>query len=71
MNSHGHIDSSSKIRRLIVLFAVHMFMTAYNVIYMRADNRADPIICALHIGKMSFPTPLCLIIHVFPESTVF
>lgn len=39
MNSHGHIDSSSKIRRLIVLFAVHMFMTAYNVIYMRADNR--------------------------------
>lgn len=39
MNSHGHIDSSSKIRRLIVLFAVHMFMTAYNVIYIRADNR--------------------------------
>lgn len=33
------MDSSSKIRRLIVLFAVHMFMTAYNVIYIRADNR--------------------------------
>lgn len=39
MNSHGHIDSSPKIRRLIVLFAVHMFITAYNVIYVRADNR--------------------------------
>lgn len=40
MNSHGHIDSFHKMRRLIVLYAVCMFLTVYNAIYLHADDRS-------------------------------
>lgn len=40
MNSHDHIDSFHKMRRLIVLYAVCMFLTVYNAIYLHADDRS-------------------------------
>lgn len=40
MNSHDHIDSFHKMRRLIVLYAVCMFLTVYNAIYLNADDRS-------------------------------
>lgn len=40
MNSHDHIDSFHKMRRLIVLYAVCMFLTVYNALYLNADDRS-------------------------------